>query len=112
MLRFGDAVGAAFLPNEQVVVASHRSVSLFTLDGTRLVSLNALSGKSAGYALGSGKSPFVEILGPDVVSARAALSCRAGELLFRFEVCSDRFEVSGMVAKASAGQAYEDEPFE
>ncbi len=108
--KLGEGIGAAFLPNEEVLVVAGRAIALHARDGRRLASLTAISGKDAGYASSGGATPFYEILGSDLAAARAALGCRLGDALYPFEVCGESYEASGIVSRASTGAVYEDEP--
>jgi len=111
LLKLGEGTDAAFLRNEAaLLVVADGAIRFHAVDGHRLASLFALYGKDAGYAFSGDEPPFVELIGSDPATARAALGCRLGEAMYPFEVCSDSYEAAGIVSKAATGASYQDEP--
>lgn len=103
-VALGHAVdGLAYLPNRRSLWVSSEGLALWTTDAKPLIELRSLAENSAGYAIASGDTPYVEVVGPLVELAASALQCRIGPLIFPFELCRERLEVPGMVQKAIAG---------
>ncbi|WP_437294399.1 hypothetical protein [Sorangium sp. So ce426] len=46
---------------------------------------------------------LIELLGPEADAAIGIPVCRAGDLNFPFDLCRERFEVRGLLAKVLAG---------
>jgi hypothetical protein len=77
-------------------------------DGALLAHLRGLSTQNAGYLFTP--TGHIDILGPDVCSARQYPICRIGNLVFPFEVCEERFLVPGLLAKIHTGDTSYLEP--
>ena len=100
-----------YSPDGRVLVSggSDGSILLFRLkDGARVATLRAVSDQRATYVLAP--SGHIEILGPEACSARIYPVCRVGALTFPFDVCEERFLVSGLLPKLHAGDASFTEP--
>ena len=102
----GDSAagGVAFLSDGRTLVTSDTALRFWTASGQPILSVVALSKAGASYALLAGSTPFVELMGIDLDSASDAFVCRLGASSFPFELCRERFEVHGMLAKALAGE--------
>jgi hypothetical protein len=107
--RLGVATAAAFLHSDSVLVLARAALTLRSVEGRQLGSLVALAGADAGYILSGDGPTFVELAG-DAGAARVALSCRLGDQMHPFEVCSDTYEVSGLLMQLARGASYQDEP--
>lgn len=107
----GHVSPVAFSPDGRVLVArSEEAVVMWTPDGRPLATVGAVSGSDAGFVLGPGAAPLLEILGPDVAAATTFPVCRSGARVFPFELCRERFEVEGMFARALGGEPTIDQP--
>ena len=88
------------------------STRLWTAAGDPLLVLRSISGRNASYAFTPGPTPLIEFLGPEA-EAEAATAfpiCRIGPQSFPFDLCRERFEVHGLLAKVLAGDPSYAEP--
>jgi WD40 repeat protein len=106
----GSVRSVAFTQGGRLLVTSDGTIHLWTAEGEPVLDLVAFSERDGGYAVAPGSDPRVELLGPDLDAASGALVCRAGALIFPFELCRERFEAPGLVAAVLAGDASFAEP--
>jgi hypothetical protein len=95
----------AFMPVGHLLVTSDGALHFWTPEGAPLLDLVALRHHDAGYAIGRVGEPQLELLGPDLEAARAALGCRAGVWIYPFELCRERFEQKTVLARTLAGDS-------
>ncbi len=99
-----SASGALLFLRDGALVSADTAVRFFGGGATPSVSVVAIEDKSASYALYAGDPTYVEIMGLDRDAAADAFVCRIGIESFPFDLCRERFEVTGLLAKAVAGE--------
>ena len=103
-IRRVDAPGATGVAVSPAVVAwsaPDRAVRISPNRGDAAVTLGFAAARDAGYAM---TSDAVELLGSEAEAAAALLVCRAGALTFPLELCRERHESPGLVARVLAGE--------
>lgn len=91
----------AFSPSGNTVVASSEDeVHVWTAGGDKLVVFHPIFGKNAAFCRTIADPPLVELMGEEMGEDAV---CRAGILTFPFDLCRERFEVTGLFEKALAG---------
>ncbi|MFO0757017.1 MAG: WD40 repeat domain-containing protein [Byssovorax sp.] len=80
--------------------AEDGTVRIWSADGKPLLALRAVEGTSDGYAFTPGPDGRIELFG---AAGRAFPICRIGQRSYRFDLCRERFEAPGLMAKVLAG---------
>jgi WD40 repeat protein len=105
-----SAAGALVFLRDGALVSADTAVRFFGAETIPSVSVVAIAGKSASFALAAGETTYVELMGLDPDAAADAFVCRVGSESFPFDVCRERFEVTGLLDQAVAAAPIVFEP--
>lgn len=96
-------VAVAYAPDGRLLAtgSDHGTIALYRPPSyTPIATLRPVSGKDAAYVFDPGGA--IELIGGDAAEARAGTLCRIGPYTFDFAVCSERFEVPGLLVSLVA----------